>query len=365
MKLGKLEAIRGFAAVYVVIYHFVGFTVLQDKFPAIAKLLFRFGQEAVILFFLLSGFVIYLSVATKPDTSFKKFFLKRLVRIYPILIISFILSIVIGITANYHFAKEDLKELAGNLFMLQDVNILGKPGLIVKVFMNNDPLWSLSYEWWFYMLFYPLFFYLIKKGHVKIEQSMYAVLLLSVIGWLSFLVFPNHMLLVLSYFTLWWAGAACAEIYLKYGTFTFKELKPVIISLSVMTVFMTIPVITRYLHHGKLLFIMYPLLTLRHYAFSLIVIFAGLLWWKAKLVGFDVTLGFFERFSKISYAIYVIHFPFIALKLPYIDNIYASVAIKLVLIFILAYLLEIKLQSVINGWVFKKKKRPAPILAPG
>src|ERR1700744_3208005 len=99
MKLGKLEAIRGFAAVYVVIYHFVGFTVLQDKFPAIAKLLFRFGQEAVILFFLLSGFVIYLSVATKPDTSFKKFFLKRLVRIYPILIISFILSIVIGITA--------------------------------------------------------------------------------------------------------------------------------------------------------------------------------------------------------------------------------------------------------------------------
>ncbi len=52
-RLMKLESIRGFAAAYVVAHHSA--IAYGGKPP----LLLGFGQEAVILFFLLSGFVIH------------------------------------------------------------------------------------------------------------------------------------------------------------------------------------------------------------------------------------------------------------------------------------------------------------------
>jgi peptidoglycan/LPS O-acetylase OafA/YrhL len=54
--------------------------------------LFRFGQEAVMLFFLLSGFVIYYSFSLGKDKSFQGYFQRRWLRIYPI----FIFALLIG-----------------------------------------------------------------------------------------------------------------------------------------------------------------------------------------------------------------------------------------------------------------------------
>jgi peptidoglycan/LPS O-acetylase OafA/YrhL len=51
----RLDYLRGFVALYVVLYH------LRDNelFKGLSfGFLFQFGQEAVIIFFLLSGFVI-------------------------------------------------------------------------------------------------------------------------------------------------------------------------------------------------------------------------------------------------------------------------------------------------------------------
>jgi peptidoglycan/LPS O-acetylase OafA/YrhL len=63
-KLEILEFGRGFAAFYVLMHH------LRPLRDTPFDILFRFGQEAVILFFLVSGFVIYLSCqASKPSLS--------------------------------------------------------------------------------------------------------------------------------------------------------------------------------------------------------------------------------------------------------------------------------------------------------
>lgn len=67
-KLEKLEAIRGFAAVYVVLHHVLPKTIMM--YGINLAVFFRFGQEAVILFFLLLGFVIHYAFECAKDKSF-------------------------------------------------------------------------------------------------------------------------------------------------------------------------------------------------------------------------------------------------------------------------------------------------------
>ena len=57
MKFEKLDAIRGAAAMYVMACHWV----LDSTTNPYLRLMFKFAQEAVIAFFLLSGFVIFIS----------------------------------------------------------------------------------------------------------------------------------------------------------------------------------------------------------------------------------------------------------------------------------------------------------------
>jgi peptidoglycan/LPS O-acetylase OafA/YrhL len=84
-KLDKLEAVRGFAALYVVLHHMFDSGIYF--FGINFSFLFRFGQEAVILFFILSGFVISYSFEKSINKSFSLFFTKRFMRIYLPLII--------------------------------------------------------------------------------------------------------------------------------------------------------------------------------------------------------------------------------------------------------------------------------------
>jgi peptidoglycan/LPS O-acetylase OafA/YrhL len=65
--------------------------------------------------------------------------------------------------------------------MLQDVISL-KPNVISAVYMGNGVLWSLSYEWWFYML---LSFYL-KVSESKINLW---VTILTITATVSYLVY--------------------------------------------------------------------------------------------------------------------------------------------------------------------------------
>jgi peptidoglycan/LPS O-acetylase OafA/YrhL len=78
-KFLRLDAARGFVALYVVLGH-----SLYDKLgpfePAI-----RFGQEAVMAFFIISGFVIKWTTSKIASvTDFRSYFFKRFARIYSI-----------------------------------------------------------------------------------------------------------------------------------------------------------------------------------------------------------------------------------------------------------------------------------------
>jgi len=143
-QLQKLEALRGFAALYVLVHH-ISSSYLGLK-TSIVGLPFRFGQEAVMVFFLLSGFVIHYSFQLSSRHCFAEYLIKRTRRIYPIFIIALFLSLLVSLLNSAHLIREEVvTSFFGNILMLQDHP--GRPTPWILPFCGNDPLWSLAYEW--------------------------------------------------------------------------------------------------------------------------------------------------------------------------------------------------------------------------
>ena len=163
-KLDKLESLRGAAALYVVLHHTIPYDSRLLNLPV--GHLMRFGQEAVILFFLLSGFVINYSFKITKNKQFGNYFAKRFCRIYIPLAAVMLVSYFTQSYEAGKFLGPDIPALLGNLFMLQDWSV-ANPNVLVDPYMGNGPLWSLSYEWWFYMLFFPLCTFVRHSSHAS------------------------------------------------------------------------------------------------------------------------------------------------------------------------------------------------------
>ncbi|CAB3762488.1 acyltransferase family protein [Paraburkholderia humisilvae] len=83
----QLDALRGVAALMVVISHFVLIGPLA-WIPRSPIRVIALGHEAVILFFILSGFVLTLQLRSSRGISYKDFLIKRICRIYlPFLVV--------------------------------------------------------------------------------------------------------------------------------------------------------------------------------------------------------------------------------------------------------------------------------------
>ena len=134
MRLNKLESLRGFAAFYVVLHHSLPHFYILGGIN-IGNIV-RFGQEAVILFFLLSGFVINYSFQFAKDKTFKIYFIKRFSRIFiPLLIIMALGYAIESFRAGF-LVNPEIKSLILNLLMLQDISSL-KPNVIVDPYTQK------------------------------------------------------------------------------------------------------------------------------------------------------------------------------------------------------------------------------------
>lgn len=146
-----------------------GLALHPEQYQAIDKIMvyffsmFKFGHEAVVVFFVLSGFVIHLKQAGQDfkfeDFSVAHYFRKRIIRIYPTLLVSFFLCVAIDYLI-YHFVAKDIgifnkysaKGFICNLLLIPDAPIWG----------DNYPVWSLKHEWFFYLL-YPVMLWLSQR----------------------------------------------------------------------------------------------------------------------------------------------------------------------------------------------------------
>lgn len=143
-RFGTLDAMRGLAAVAVVLFHVAWLKNAADYLPH--------GYLAVDFFFILSGFVIAFTYETRLATamSFGDFLMRRLIRLYPMALVGVILgAAVIMLKAQVDPGKvDDLPRvavgIAANLALLPDP--FGGSASQSVLFPGNGPLWSIPFE---------------------------------------------------------------------------------------------------------------------------------------------------------------------------------------------------------------------------
>lgn len=180
-----LDGLRGLSAQVVVFGHAISFFgVLKFLHPPRIPWM---QNIAVLIFFILSGFLISYSTFYKIQNtkgySFKQFFIDRFARIYVAFIPSIIFVLAVDLLAiklapsKYsHYSAFDLKAFFGNLLMLQDHPYFS----YVTSFGSARPFWTLAVEWWIYMFFgYFTIELLLKKKYNFL--NIISLLLLSLV----------------------------------------------------------------------------------------------------------------------------------------------------------------------------------------
>lgn len=182
-----LDAIRFLAAVLVVISHFL----THNMIPAgIAHFVPELGREAVIIFFVLSGFVIMYTVNHKQAT-LREYAIARAARIYSVALPALLASFVIGAaivafsTINLPGAYQITKP---HIYIPFHLLFLGEFWTLSEAPPWLGQYWSLSYEVWYYVLFATAYYFtgvrrLVLTASVLILVGFKLWLLLPI--WLS------------------------------------------------------------------------------------------------------------------------------------------------------------------------------------
>jgi len=165
-----LDALRGLAALSVVVFHWRWMFDLPNKSDLpLFKILWPIyynGWIAVDLFFLISGFVFFYLYAERvadKSVSLREFFLNRFSRLYPLHFVTLIyVAALTAYVPNYQeFENNDLKHFMLQLFFASN-------WLQTSPFTFNAPIWSVSIE----VLLYALFFVVARMGLAKIWLSV-------------------------------------------------------------------------------------------------------------------------------------------------------------------------------------------------
>lgn len=342
-KIKLVEALRGIAALYVFAHHFAH-DYLALEHPRISRL-FVFGQVAVLVFFVLSGFVISFSTSARGKTlEFWPYFVRRFRRIYPIFCAALMLGYAMACVEAGAWVPLRGRDLIGNLLMLQDG---AKAGTWFSPYWENSPLWSLSYEWFFYMGFF-----VVSKVLATSEWlQKYAVLAFGLLGALAYRLVPNQFSFFAMYFIIWWSGVEFAREYARTGFITVRKQWVNVALIAVMSVPFALAVLAARRAGSALSLYEHPLIELRHFATALVLLVFGLVWNALGFWGLRRATRFGLWFGQLSYALYVFHRPMLSLLSRYrlTPWLVADLALWLgPLTILLAYTFEVLLQPRIN-----------------
>jgi peptidoglycan/LPS O-acetylase OafA/YrhL len=175
-RLAFLDILRFFSAIMVGICH------LFDKSPVNERVFFPLfdfqndnwffhnGYGGVVIFFLISGYIIPASM--KNCKNFSTFILKRIIRIYPLFFLVYLYSI-------YRFDNFNFNQLIALILPIAD--FFNAPFLF-------DPDWTLRLEFFFYLIIGVIFYY--NKLTFK---SLYICIFINI--FFIFYSYFNHLFL--------------------------------------------------------------------------------------------------------------------------------------------------------------------------
>ena len=183
-----LDFLRFFAAVLVFLSH----SISHYEMP---YLIFRVGHEAVIIFFVLSGYVIAFVRDTKEKT-LRDYALSRISRVYSVAVPALLLTVCIDfIGQNVDWSSYGPEYVANDLWLVRFMSSLlftNELWLVSIQSFSNVPYWSLNYEVWYYISFACLSF-----SPPRIRWYLFGACLL-VMG-------PKIAILA----PIWWIGVWC------------------------------------------------------------------------------------------------------------------------------------------------------------
>ncbi|MBX6359770.1 MAG: acyltransferase [Acidobacterium ailaaui] len=182
-----LDLLRALAALLVCLEHWRNLFYVDYGQIASHRILFALpyvvcgaGHQAVVIFFVLSGYLISGSIfrmMRHGEWSWRLYLTHRLVRLWIVLVPALLLGAALDFAGlHFHLAPalyagqtgthmmnrvpETFRACSffGNLFFLQ--------GILTTTFGSNTPLWSLANEFWYYILF-PCAFLAFRKKNVQ------------------------------------------------------------------------------------------------------------------------------------------------------------------------------------------------------
>lgn len=228
-----ISALRSLAALQVVAAHLRGELFPSLKTVADPSLWYQglafftgFSHIAVVIFFLLSGWLVGGSLLNKlgEPNCMMSYAIDRLTRMWIVLVPAFVLTLAIGTIiqtvdpGRISYASDNEYSWSafwGNLFGLQ--------GMAVPRFGGNYSLWSLSNEMWYYALFPLLLLPVIGQRGITKVAGLGAC---AVIGYL--LLFD-----IMLYFLIWLLGVLFSRIHIEMSRAARFLLIAVLVALAV------------------------------------------------------------------------------------------------------------------------------------
>jgi len=300
-----LDLLRFFAALTVVIAHTRGSVFVEygkllshDKtfFITIAYAITRIANEAVIVFFVLSGFLVggralYRLSENKFDPA--GYAVDRITRILLPLIPALFFTAFVRLTIDGNF---DLVVMVANIFSLQ--------GILTPTFGGNGPLWSLSYEVWFYFLTYSVGVTVLNKK-LHIHSALIIILVLCIFTILDSVYLFCWLIGVMAYMRMptrfSYQVLICSFLLLVYSVISI-QIGTESISVGVKNIFFRLPS----LNVSKILL-----------SVAIALIIQQLIFIKPQKIITKVINDIGVALAAFSYTLYLTHYPTIQLLMHF------------------------------------------------
>ena len=348
-RLDWVDAMRGVAALAVALFHgiivlWVGAGVAgghsSSRFDRLASYLSwpaHYGYVGVMLFFVLSGFVIHLPYAGgKRPFAFGSYFVRRFLRIYPPYAAALVLSIVVATHVHVaHAMPVGGALLARSFLFLQNYPHTGGPYAELSWLQpaGNVALWSLPVEFELYLL-YPLVLRLMHRltltkamlviGAVSLAASFLDIFVADPSGHTT--NWANYLPAFMHYWIVWCAGAWLAEKYARAEMPQWNRIWAIVFVASGL-----LAIANRR-----------PLLPNDFGDYVLTVVFVCAMVWMASPAGLRVGAGNpFVKLGDISYSLYLIHMPIFLTMLAVWAHFHAGAAPRNYLVSVAAALIAI------------------------
>jgi peptidoglycan/LPS O-acetylase OafA/YrhL len=276
-RLLEIDALRGIAAFSVCLFHF-------SWFP--------YGVTGVDLFFMVSGFVIYMSIVN--GNTLKRFWGSRVIRIYPVYWLSLVITALFCSACFAEFKPFKINDVLGNLLAMQ---LLFRAKLFAIVY------WTLYIEMVFYILISVIWkLNLLKKIELVISVlfavigciiSMYIFIGAESPAYQRFFIVLRGLAPLISYFHLFAAGIIFYQIY-YHGVTGLRVFLLVVSFLFIL--------LNNYNTTGVLdLFDKHLLASVVYYGLFVLIINHKARFFRSSIAAF---------FGNISYALYLVHATF-------------------------------------------------------